>query len=261
MGRKRETIAGTYQTSTGEVEVRVDPHGGYEIFVNHVPSSHISDDPLRLEYEYMRWIVALCPLIEQRFDVDKLRVTHLGGGACSLPRYFVAKYPRSRNSVVELDSELTQLVRQWFQLPAAPQLKIRAGEARAVADTFVPQSRDVVIRDVFAQAVTPDNLCELAFYRQIHASLSDGGLYIANCGDHKDLKGAKAELRGMAEVFAHLAVIADPSMLKGRRYGNIILVGSDKPVPVLPEITRELLQGGVPAQMKNDEWVRAFMVG
>ena len=100
-------VAGRYVTSTGEVELRPDPYAadGWEVFVNGVPSSHISADPLRLEYEYMRWIAAGCEaVIDSRLDASRLRVTHLGGGACSLARYFAARYPSARQTVVEVDA-------------------------------------------------------------------------------------------------------------------------------------------------------------
>ena len=70
----------------------------------------------------------------------------------------------------------------------------------------------------------------------------------------------------MMEVFKHVAVISDPTMLKGRRYGNIILIGSDQELfdahsPQAAAITRELLGGGVPAHYKDEEWVRRFASG
>ena len=219
-------VAGRYVTSTGEVELRPDPYvaDGWEVFVNGVPSSHISADPLRLEYEYMRWIAAGCEaVIDSRLDASRLRVTHLGGGACSLARYFAARYPSARQTVVEVDAELARLVREWFDLPRAPRLKIRVGDARAVADGFRPGS-----------------------------------------GDHADLRLARSELRTMATVFARVGVIADPPMLKGRRYGNIVLLASDGGLPVTgdgvsAQLTKRLLAGAVPAQYRDDAWTRAFM--
>ena len=70
----------------------------------------------------------------------------------------------------------------------------------------------------------------------------------------------------MAEVFDHLAVIADPPMLKGRRYGNIVLLGSDRELPAdgsvtAAAITRDLLGGAVPAQYKDEAWTRRFSSG
>lgn len=86
--------AGVYPTATGEVELRADPWspGAWEVFVNGVPSSHISVDPLVLEFEYMRWMAVAIDDFVSRYDRQgALRVTHLGGGACSMARYMVAR--------------------------------------------------------------------------------------------------------------------------------------------------------------------------
>ena len=77
---------------------------------------------------------------------------------------------------------------------------------------------------------------------------------------------AKAELAGMAQVFEHVAVISDPAMLKGRRYGNIILLGSDTPLPAegsaeAAALAKPLLAGAVPAQYKDERWTREFFSG
>ena len=80
----------------------------------------------------------------------KLRGLHLGGGACSLARYFHTAYPDARQVVVELDGKLAEYVRGWFDLPKAPLLRLRVGEAREVTETLTPDSRDFIIRDVFA---------------------------------------------------------------------------------------------------------------
>lgn len=261
---------GTWEISTGTAELVADDFldEAWTLQVNGVPSSHVVlGRPRELAFEYMRWIAACMEgFVDAHLDPDALRVTHLGGAACTMARYFADVWPRSRHTVVELDAKLAALVREWFDIPRAPTVKIRVGEARAVTDGFVPASRDVIIRDVFSGAVTPRPLTTVEFFRAAHASLAPGGLYVANCGDHSDLTGAKAELAGMAEVFDHLSVVADPPMLKGRRYGNIILIGSDRELPAegSPEaaaIARHLLGGAVPAQVKDESWTRRFFSG
>lgn len=261
---------GTYDISTGTAEIvadRIRP-GSYLLHVNGVPSSHIVPGaPAELEFEYMRWIAAAVEhVVGTRFDPARLRVTHLGGAACSLPRYFADAWPASRHTVVEIDAKLAEYVRSWFDIPRAPTVKIRVGEAREVTESFRPLSRDVVIRDVFAGDATPESLTTTGFYAAAHRSLAPGGLFVANCGDRPPLKGAKAELAGLAEVFGHVAVIADPAMLKNRRYGNIILLASDTALPAAgtPEaadLAKPLLAGAVPAQYKDEEFTRGFFSG
>ncbi|AGG66589.1 spermidine synthase [Corynebacterium callunae] len=263
-------VAGTYKGEFSTIDLEADSYttDGWLISINGVPSSHIVlGQPQALEFEYMRWIATGArAFIDAHLDASKLRITHLGGGACTMARYFADVYPQSRNTVVELDGELARLAREWFDIPRAPRVKIRVDDARKVAETFTPASRDLIIRDVFAGAVTPQNFTTVEFFEHCHRGLAAGGLYVANCGDHSDLRGAKAELAGMMEVFQHVAVIADPPMLKGRRYGNIILLGSDTEFfgstsTEASAITRELLGGGVPAQYKDEDWVRKFASG
>ena len=145
-------VEGEYQTSTGTAELIADDYtaNGWVLRLNGMESSHIViDRPRELDFEYMRWLMTVVEAyVDATLDKSKLRVTHLGGGACSMARYLADVYPLSRNTVVELDAKLAELVREWFDLPKAPTLKIRVGEARAVTETFAPQSRDVIIRDV-----------------------------------------------------------------------------------------------------------------
>lgn len=262
--------AGSYEISTGTAELVPDEYapGSWVLHVNGVPSSHVDPQhPERLDFEYMRWIAALVHAhVGAHLDPAALRVLHLGGGACSMARYLAHAYPAARQVVVELDGRLAELVRQWFDLPRAPRLRIRVGEARAVTESLTAATRDVVVRDVFAGSTTPEPLTTVEFARHVARVLAPGGLYVLNCGDTRDLAGARAELAALSEVFEHVGAVADPAMLKGRRYGNIVLAASAVPLPAAgsPEaaaLGRELLGGAVPAQYKDGAWARSFVAG
>lgn len=248
-----------YEIDTGVAEVLHEPDGSMVLLVNGVPSSHIvPGEPARLDFEYMRWIANFLGSFYPDAAKPKARITHLGGAACTLPRYFAAAWPGSRSTVVEIDAELAVLARELFDVPRSPAVKIRVGDAREETDRFKPATRDVIIRDVFSSATTPRSLTTVEFFAAARASLSEGGVYVANCGSHADLKEAKEELAGMAEVWPHVAAIADPPMLKGRRYGNIVLIGANCPLEATPGLSRDLLKGAVPAQFKGEAWARAL---
>ncbi|MCY0904112.1 spermidine synthase [Arthrobacter sp. H14-L1] len=257
-------VAGIYEIDTGRAELIADGDhpDGWLLKLNGVQSSHLDlGDPLRLDFEYMRWIIALVhshwPVPADRPD-EKLRVLHLGGAACSMARYLVAAYPQSRNVVVEIDAKLAGYVRSWFDLPRAPLLKIRVGEARQVTESLSDGSRDLIIRDVFAGAFTPKPLTTAEFTAAARRVLAPGGMYIVNCGDGPALATARREAATIGAVFRHTAIIADPTMLKGRRYGNIIIAGSDVPLGQSPSLPRELLGGAMPAHLWDDSEVRSF---
>ncbi len=269
-------VEGVYYIDTGDCELIADQDNsnGWLLRINGVMSSHIDlADPLLLDFEYMRWMAAL---IESRWPAasatsgkglargtegHRLRGLHLGGGACSLARYFHAAYPDARQVVVELDGKLADYVRGWFDLPKAPLLRLRVGEAREVTETLSPDSRDFIIRDVFAGSVTPRPLTTAEFNSHIKRVLSPGGIYVVNSGDAPDLKNAREDAATIAAAFEHTAIIADPAMLKGRRYGNMVMAGSDTPLDGDPQLARRLLGGAVPAHIWNDAQVRAFAAG
>lgn len=261
-------VAGSYPIDTGTAELVPDPYrdGAWQLLVNGVLSSHwVPGEPAELDFEYMRWIAAL---LADRFDEGvgsgtdaPLRLLHLGGAGCSLARWAHAVYPASRQVVVEIDAALAALVRDRFDLPRAPMLRLRVGEARAVTASLTPGTRDVVIRDVFAGAVTPEPLTTLEFTRAVDRLLDAGGVYVANCGDRPDLVLARGEAATIAAVFEHTVAIADPPMFKGRRWGNIILAGSHTPLEPSPALRRTLLTDAVPAQVWDDAQVRRFAAG
>lgn len=255
-------VPGEYIIDTGTCILVQDRfnENGWILNVNGVPSSHIDlTDPRRLDFEYMRWIAAL--INAQWNDDARLRALHLGGGACSLARYIAATFPDARQVVVELDGKLADLVREWFDLPRAPFLRIRAGEAREVTESLSADSRDLVIRDVFAGNRTPEPLTTMEFTASAKRVLAPDGVYVVNCGDSPDLKKARLEAATISSSFRNSMMIADPSMLKGRRYGNVIIAGSDAPLGVEPGLARELLGGGVPAHSWDDAQVRRFCNG
>ncbi|MGP5397548.1 spermidine synthase [Arthrobacter rhombi] len=257
-------VAGDYPIDTGTATLERDPYDddGWILKVNGVPSSHVDlADPLRLDFEYMRWMAAL---VGARFPQGhdggghRLRALHLGGGACSMGRWVAAAYPDSRQVVVELDGRLAELVRGWFDLPRAPLLRLRTGEAGEVLRSLTDDTRDLLIRDVFAGDKTPADLTTVGFTREAARVLAGDGLYIVNCGDTPKLETARREAATIGTVFAHTAIVADPAMLKGRRYGNMVIAASNAPIPAGPGMLRELLGGAVPAQHWDDARVRSF---
>lgn len=275
MGRRRENktssqatpkmggpAEGVYEIDTGTCELLKDrwQDGAWILKINGAESSHIDvDDASSLDFEYMRWFAAL--IHPHWTPSERLRALHLGGGACTMARYLADAYPDARQVVVEIDGKLTELVRDWFDLPRAPLLRIRVGEARAVLETLSENSRDLIIRDVFAGILTPEPLTTLEFTQHARRVLSPGGIYMVNCGDTRELAVAKRECATIAKVFEHVVVISDHAMLKGRRTGNIVIAGSDVPIGESAAATRDLLMGAVPAALWQTGQVARFASG
>ena len=63
-------------------------------------------------------------------------------------------------------------------------------------------------------------------------ALSPGGLFAINIGDGPPLAHARARVAAVRSVFPHVCVIADPGVLRGRRFGNLVVAGSRQELPV-----------------------------
>lgn len=227
---------GTYPIDTGTAAIIPDQtrDGGFTLEVNGVPSSSIVlGAPRILAFDYMEWI-AEC------LDAPGT-IVHLGGAGCSLPRYCADVWPASRNIVVEIDGALSALVQSLFDVPAT----FRTTEARSFVHGLEPGSVDVIIRDVFAGPATPRHLTTVEFYRAAADAVAEGGLYLANVGDREGLPETRAELAGMREVFPYVGALSEPEMIAGRKYGNVVVWGSDRPLKHVPGVKHA-----------DEEWVR-----
>jgi len=228
-GADQPLPTGPVAIDSGTVELvpdRGDPRS-ITVLVNGVPSSPVHlDDPARLDFEYLQQMAALVDALAPGAAGGPLDAVHLGAGGCALPRWLEATRPGSRQIAVDIDAALLTLVRGWFDLPRAPRLRLRAGDARDVLAALPTASADVVVRDVFAGDRTPEALTTTGFTGHVARVLRPGGLYLANCADRPPLSLARAEVATARAVLGDVALVVEPGMLRGRRYGNLVLVGS-----------------------------------
>src|SRR5699024_2225950 len=56
------------------------------------------------------------------------------------------------------------------------------------------------------------------------------GAYVINYGGPPNLTPARAEAAALAQAFKHVTLISDATMFKGRRRGNIVMVGTQTPL-------------------------------
>jgi spermidine synthase len=251
--------SGPVPIDTGTVELIIDPSDptGVTVLVNGAESSFVDlAHPTRLEFEYMQHMAVIADHVLG--PGRPVRALHLGAGACSLPRALDATRPGSRQVAVEIDAALAYLVREWFDLPRAPRLRIRVGDARQALAVTPPASQDLVVRDVFAERGVPAHLRTLEFTGQVADALRETGAYLVNCTDVPPLLDARREAATMARHFPHVAVVAEPGILKGRRYGNVVLAGTRRPL-LERFVARDLLRLAMPVTLLAGQDVRRFI--
>lgn len=244
---------GVHRVRTGEVELVPDEGNpsGWMVVVNGLESSYVDlGDPTWLEFEYVRWMGDVIDLIAEKGR--PLRVAHLGGGGCTLPRYVSATRPGSRQLVVELDPDLLDLVRVAFRLDDLPGLELRAGDALECLAAEPGSSYDVVVRDAFDIDTVPSHLTTPEFLAEVRRVLAPGGTYLANVPAGADLHAARAEAMVAATVLPEVLLLVDPGQLRGRRFGNVVLVATDGTPPV-ELLSRRLAGGSAPARVTRPE--------
>lgn len=237
--------------------------GAIQLLVDGTPQSHVNlRDPSEVFFEYVRRIAHAIDLF--RTPGQPISALHLGGGAFTLPRYIEATRPGSRQQVVELESSLVELVREAAPLPKRASIRVRHGDAREVLGKL-PQGMhgaiDLVLVDIFAGSRTPAHVSSIEFYEQIAPLLAPDGLVVVNTTDGTGQAFTRSQVATLAAVFGTVAAVGEPQTLKGRRFGNVVLLASNSDVDHELEWLPRLLAGGPhPARMlvgrELDEWLR-----
>lgn len=244
------------QIATGTAQLVVDPDDPelVTLMVNGVPSSCLDlDDPSYLEFEYHQQMAAVI----DRLAPGPLRALHLGAGACTLARWLDDARPGSQQLAVDVDAVLVDLVRRWFALPRSPALRLRAAEAGRTLAGLPDAGWDVVVRDVFDGAATPTALTTRGTAEQVRRVLRPAGLYLVNCVDRPPLTLARAEAATLAATFGPVLVIAEPGVLRGRRYGNVVIAAGRGDLD-LAALGRALRSLPVPARLLDPEDAARF---
>lgn len=258
--RQRDRVtAETVDSGTAELVPDPDRRRGYTLFLDGTPQSHVDlDDPAYLEFEYMRRIGHLADLVAP--PGRPLRVLHLGGGALTLPRYVAATRPRSAQQVVEVDAALAGLVRRRLPWDRAWRIRVRTGDARAVLERATGEAFDLVVGDVYAGGRCPAHLTTAEFAAAVARALRPGGHYAANVADGAPLAFARGQVATLRSVFPEVCLIGDPGVLRGRRFGNLILVAGRNAPPVAG-LTRRAAGDPFPGRVLYGEELARFTGG
>ncbi|MFE6172409.1 spermidine synthase [Streptomyces sp. NPDC056464] len=231
----------------------------WTLLIDGAPQSHVDlDDPGYLSFEYQRRLGHVIDLVAP--PGRPIQAVHLGGGALTLARYVAATRPRSTQQVVERDAALVQLVRRELPLDPGARIRVRSTDARDGLAKVPDGWADLVIADVFSGTRTPAHLTSTEFLDDVRRALAPGGVYAANLADGPPLAHLRGQIATAADRFAELALVADPAVLRGKRFGNAVLVASDRPLPVA-ELTRGAASDPHPARVEHGKALTDFTGG
>ncbi|MEU5051698.1 fused MFS/spermidine synthase [Streptomyces sp. NPDC021096] len=244
---------------TAKLMPDVDRARAWLLTVDGAPQSYVDlDDPTYLEFEYARRLAHVLDTVAE--PGRPLDLLHLGGGALTLPRYAAATRPGSRQLVVEADRGLIALIGEHLPLPEGSGIEVRAGDARAALEAAPDASADIIVADVFGGSRVPAHLTSLEYARTAARVLRPDGHYTANLADGAPFDFLRAQVATFAAVFAHLCLIAEGPMLRGRRFGNAVLVAAHTELPVAA-LARRAAADAFPARVEHGAALARFAAG
>ena len=203
---------------------------GYLLRVDGTDQSFVDlDDPTHLEFDYVQRMADVIDLLGE--PGAPMRFVHVGGAGLTLPRYVTHTRPTSAQIVLEPAEHITAQVREELPLPRRSGIKVRpldgAAGLAAMPDTYA----DVIVLDAYDGARVPSHLVTRSFFADIARVLTDHGTLLVNLGDTAPFTWSRRVLAGLRPALPELMVSAEPATLKGRRFGNLLVVASRHEVP------------------------------
>jgi SAM-dependent methyltransferase len=150
------------------------------------------------------------------------RVAILGNAAGTTSRAYEEFFPRTRVDGVEIDSELSEIGRRWFDM-TNPRLHLYHEDARPFLRR-IDARYDVISVDAYRQPYIPFYLTTVEFFETVRDRLAPGGVLIVNVGHPEGQDDLEKVLSAtIGEVFPH--VMRDPI-----EDTNTLLVASEAPL-------------------------------
>ncbi|MFD5478251.1 spermidine synthase [Streptomyces hawaiiensis] len=250
-------VTRTTDHGTAKLMPDIDRERAWLLTVDGAPQSYVDlDDPAHLEFEYTRRLGHVLDVVAE--PGAALDVLHLGGGALTLPRYVAVTRPGSRQDVVEADRGLLELVSGYLPLPQGAHIALHAADARAWLEDAPAASADVLLADVFSGSRVPAHLTSVDYVRAAARVLRGSGVYLANLPDSAPFAFLRSQLATLATAFEELVLIAEPGVLRGRRFGNAVLVAGHHAIDVAA-LARLTAADAFPARVEHGAVLREFI--
>lgn len=234
-----------------------DEYGGVTVVMDGQPQSYVqSDDPLLLVFEYVQHLA----LAIESLPPGRLAVTHIGGAGLTLPRWVEATRPGSPQIVLEPDEALTAFVREHLPLPRRHRIRVRAQDGLSGVRALAPDSADVLVTDAYAAGRVPAELTSAAHLLEVGRVVRPSGLALWNLADEPGFRWGARMVASIRAVLPEVAVIATHEVLKGKRFGNTVVVAGHAPLPI-EELRRGVAGASLPTGLRSGEALQRILAG
>lgn len=166
------------------------------------------------------------------------RIAALGTAGGTVPRAYAEFFPETRIDAVDIDPELFEIGRRYFDLRPRPQLREFAEDARPFLRS-TSERYDSIFVDAYRQPYIPFYLTTREFFELAREKLEPGGSVIINIGHPRDSQELEKALSAtLGDVFEFVS--RDPIQSL-----NSLVIASDSPIsgealreaPLPPELS------------------------
>ena len=233
-------------------EIIPDGHAGAIVMSDGQPQSHVNlADPEDLGFEYIALMATVICAYAVRWGPPRT-FTHVGGAGLTLPRWVQHRWPGTPQIVLEPDAVLTELVRRDPPLPRGHRIRVRPVDGQAGMRSLTDHSASVVVMDAYAGGRVPAELATSAWWADVARVLVADGLLLANLADEPARSWTGRVIAGVvASGLTEVDLIGTHDVLKGRRFGNLVLVARRPDVLAADDLARALAQGSLPAGVRS----------
>lgn len=161
------------------------------------------------------------------FNPDIKKVLFIGGGGFSGPKKFLEDYPNLTVDVVEIDSQVVNIAKNYFNVNDDPRLRIYVEDGRKYLSQ-TDTKYDLIILDAYSKTYAPFHLLTLEFLESIEEHLNPNGILASNLissliGDTSDL--IRAEYKTVNKVLPNVYLFYTRTSSLSQ-VQNIILIAS-----------------------------------
>lgn len=227
--RGRGTPYAEAVTDQPHFDLQADERGGVTVLRDGHPQSHVDlHDPELLAFEYVAQLAIGIDLLPS----GPMGITHVGGAGLTLARYVQHTRPGSPQIVLEPDVALTDAVRRELPLPRGHRIRIRPQDGATGIRALRDDSANAIVIDAYDEGRVPAELIAPSTVAHYHRVLKPGGLLLLNLADEPNRRHLARSLATVTSSFRSAAVLALADVMKGRRFGNYVVIAAAQPLDV-----------------------------
>jgi predicted membrane-bound spermidine synthase len=190
---------------------------------------YLDSDELASEYAKYYHLV-------RHFKPDFHRTLLIGGAGYSFPKDFLKTYPGKQIEVVEIDPQMTEIAKKYFNLRENPNLKIFHEDGRIFLNRSESEKYDAVFLDAFSSLFSvPFHLTTTEAVAEISRVLKPDGVVIFNVGGAIKGKSSgflNAEINTYRQIFPQVLLFKVRPERADTDVQNFIIVAAKSPNPV-----------------------------